>query len=95
MSITTDQVQHVARLARLHVDAADTESLAEDLNGILDLVDQMASCNTDGVEPMANPFDAVQRLRDDNVTEVDQREQLQAGAPATERGLYLVPRVID
>ena len=59
------------------------------------LVDDMAAVDTEGVEPMANPFDATQPLRADEITEPDRREALQNGAPATERGLYLVPRVID
>ncbi|HAS75845.1 MAG TPA: Asp-tRNA(Asn)/Glu-tRNA(Gln) amidotransferase GatCAB subunit C, partial [Marinobacter adhaerens] len=70
-------------------------ALEKDLGNILDLVDQLAAADTDSVEPMAHPLNAVQRLRADEVTETNQREAFQAIAPATENGLYLVPRVIE
>jgi aspartyl-tRNA(Asn)/glutamyl-tRNA(Gln) amidotransferase subunit C len=95
MSIRIDEVRHVARLARLAIDETQGHAFAAELSSILGLVGQMSQRNTDGVEPMANPFDATQRLRPDAVTESDSRDQLQAGAPALEDGLYLVPRVID
>mgnify|MGYP001005772888 CR=1 FL=1 len=70
-------------------------ALETDLGNILDLVDQLGAADTDSVEPMAHPLNAVQRLRADEVTETNQREAFQAIAPATENGLYLVPRVIE
>ena len=95
MSIDVAQVRHVARLARLALDDETAEKLAGELGSILAMVDDMAAIDTEGVEPMANPFDATQPLRTDEITEPDRREVLQNGAPATERGLYLVPKVID
>jgi aspartyl-tRNA(Asn)/glutamyl-tRNA(Gln) amidotransferase subunit C len=95
MPIKEEQVRHVARLARLALDDRATANMAHGLNGILELVDQMNSRDTRDVQPMAHPFDATQRLREDVVSETDERETLQQGAPATEGGLYLVPRVID
>lgn len=95
MSIDVAQVRHVARLARLALDDETAEQLTGELGSILAMVDDMAAIDTKGVEPMANPFDATQPLRTDEITELDRREVLQNGAPATERGLYLVPKVID
>lgn len=95
MSIDVAQVRHVARLARLALDDETAEQLTGELGSILAMVDDMAAIDTEGVEPMANPFDATQPLRTDEITELDRREELQNGAPATERGLYLVPKVID
>jgi aspartyl-tRNA(Asn)/glutamyl-tRNA(Gln) amidotransferase subunit C len=77
------------------VDDEQVSALEKDLGNILDLVDQLAAADTDSVEPMAHPLNAVQRLRADEVTETNQREAFQAIAPATENGLYLVPRVIE
>jgi aspartyl-tRNA(Asn)/glutamyl-tRNA(Gln) amidotransferase subunit C len=82
-------------LARIRVDDEQVSALEKDLGNILDLVDQLAAADTDSVEPMAHPLNAVQRLRADEVTETNQREAFQAIAPATENGLYLVPRVIE
>ncbi len=95
MSLDTDDVIAIARLARLKIDDADVPRYAANLSSILDLVEQMNSVNTEGVVPMSHPLDVVQRLRDDAVTEGDQRDEFQAVAPATEDGLYLVPKVIE
>ena len=95
MSIEVDQVKKIARLASLSVDDADLQSYATNLSNILDMVEQMNAIDTTGVTPMSHPFDAVQRLRDDVVTEVDRREAFQKIAPETEDGLYLVPKVIE
>ena len=95
MSLDTDDVIAIARLARLKIDDADVPHYAANLSSILDLVEQMNSVNTEGVVPMSHPLDVVQRLRDDAVTEGDQRDEFQAVAPATEDGLYLVPKVIE
>ena len=70
-------------------------ALQSDLNAVLDLIDRLQSVDTSGVEPMTHPLDMALRLRDDMVTETDARQALQAGAPSTEAGLYLVPRVIE
>jgi len=95
MSLTVDDVNKIAYLARLGIDAQDTESYAKDLSGMLDLVAQMGAVNTDGVTPMAHPLDQMQRLRPDQVSETNNREAFQAIAPQVEAGLYLVPKVIE
>lgn len=95
MSISREDIEKVALLARIRVDEEQIPALEKDLGNILTLVDQLAAADTDNVEPMAHPLDAVQRLRPDEVTESNQREAFQAIAPATENGLYLVPRVIE
>ncbi|MBI43274.1 Asp-tRNA(Asn)/Glu-tRNA(Gln) amidotransferase subunit GatC [uncultured Marinobacter sp.] len=95
MSISREDIEKVALLARIRVDDAQIPALEKDLGNILTLVDQLAAADTDNVEPMAHPLDAVQRLRPDEVTESNQREAFQAIAPATENGLYLVPKVIE
>ena len=95
MTISRKDIEKVAVLARIRVDEEQISALEKDLGNILDLVDQLGAADTDAVEPMAHPLDAVQRLRADEVTETNQREAFQAIAPATENGLYLVPRVIE
>lgn len=95
MSLDRSDVEKIAHLARLQIAEQDIPQYTENLTNILQLVDQLQAVNTTGVEPMAHPLDAVQRLRADDVTEPDQRAQLQAHAPAVEDGLFLVPRVIE
>ncbi len=95
MSISREDIEKVAVLARIKVDDEQVSALEADLGNILDLVDQLGAADTEGVAPMAHPLDAVQRLRADEVTETDQRAAFQAIAPATEDGLYLVPKVIE
>ena len=95
MSLDTDDVKAIARLARLKIDEADVPIYATNLSSILDLVEQMNSVDTEGVVPMSHPLDVVQRLREDVVSETDEREAFQQLAPATQDGLYLVPKVIE
>jgi aspartyl-tRNA(Asn)/glutamyl-tRNA(Gln) amidotransferase subunit C len=95
VTISRKDIEKVAVLARIQVDDAQVSALEKDLGNILDLVDQLSAADTESVEPLAHPLDAVQRLRPDEVTETDQRAEFQAIAPATENGLYLVPRVIE
>jgi aspartyl-tRNA(Asn)/glutamyl-tRNA(Gln) amidotransferase subunit C len=95
VTISRKDIEKVAVLARIRVDEEQVSALEKDLGNILDLVDQLAAADTANVEPLAHPLDAVQRLRADEVTESNQREAFQAIAPATENGLYLVPRVIE
>lgn len=95
MTISRKDIEKVAVLARIRVDETQVTALEKDLGNILNLVDQLSAADTSAVEPMAHPLDAVQRLRPDEVTEQNQREAFQAIAPATEGGLYLVPRVIE
>jgi len=95
MSLDSDDVKAIARLARLKIDEADVPLYATNLSNILDLVEQMNSVDTTGVVPMSHPLDVSQRLREDEVTEEDQRDDFQGVAPATQDGLYLVPKVIE
>ena len=95
MSIEVDEVKKIARLACLDVKEEDIQSYATNLSNILDLVEQMNAVDTSGVTPMSHPFDAVQRMREDVVTDHDRREDFMAIAPKTEDGLYLVPKVIE
>lgn len=95
MSLDADDVKKIAYLARLKIDEADIPGYVSNLSSILDLVEQMSSVDTEGVLPMSHPMDAVQRLREDKVTEKDQRDNFQQIAPQTEDGLYLVPKVIE
>ena len=95
MSLVHDQVRRLARLSRIAMRPEETEPVLERLNRVLGLVDEMRRVDTGGVTPMAHPLDAEQRLREDNVTETDRHELYQSAAPAVERGLYLVPKVIE
>lgn len=95
MSLQQDDVQNIAHLARLAIAREDVPRYAEELSGILHLVEEMNRAETQGVEPLAHPLDAAQRLRPDEVTEADQRARFQAVAPQVEAGLYLVPKVIE
>lgn len=95
MTISREDIEKVAVLARIRLEEEQIPALEKDLGNILELVNQLSAADTDSVEPMAHPLNAVQRLRPDVVTEIDQREAFQAIAPATENGLYLVPRVIE
>ena len=95
MALSPRNVKDIAYLARLGVDADKLENYASEISNILSLVEQMSLVDTSGVEPMAHPLHAVQKLRADNVSEADQREKLQYGAPAVEKGLFLVPKVIE
>lgn len=95
MSLKVEDVRGIARLARIKIADDDIEAYAGELSGILDFVDRLNAANTNTVKPMAHPLDQVQRLRMDEVTESDQRTLFQSIAPEVERGLYLVPRVIE
>ncbi len=95
MALEQTDVQRAAHLARLALDDADAARYVDDLGRILEMVDQLQAVDTQGVAPLAHPLDATQRLRADEVTESDQRDHFQQGAPAVENGLYLVPRVVE
>lgn len=95
MSLDKKTVQEIAVLSRLSVSDPESEELARDLSNILDMVEQMNSVDTSGIEPMAHPMDLAARLRDDVVTESDDRQSYQAIAPEVESGHYLVPKVIE
>ena len=95
MSLDAADVEKIAHLARLGIDAADVPEYARNLSDILAFVEQLNTADTAGVEPLAHPLEAVQRVRPDTVTETDERENFQQVAPQTEAGLYLVPKVIE
>ena len=95
MALSKKEIEKIAFLARIRVDQAGIDALETELTNILGLVDQLQAADTDTVEAMAHPLDAAQRLRPDEVTESNRRDAYQATAPATENGLYLVPRVIE
>ncbi len=95
MSLTSDDVKKVARLARLAMTETEIQAAHAQMTGIFGLIEDMQAINTDGIEPMSHAQDLAQRLREDAVTETDQRELFQSVAPQVEKGLYLVPQVIE
>ena len=95
MALERSDVEKIAHLARLGLNDADLPQTTATLNSILGLIDAMQAVDTEGIEPLAHPLEATQRLRADVVSETNQREAYQAIAPAVENGLYLVPKVIE
>ena len=95
MSLDKDQVQHIAMLARLRLADDEFEETVDKLSRIVDFVDQLSTAATDDVTPMAHPLNLSQRLRADEVSETDARDDLQKNAPEVADGLYLVPKVIE
>ena len=95
MALTPDDVRRIAQLARLRVDDAQAHAMLAELNAIFRMIAEMEAVDTSGVGPMSHPRDVSQRLRADDVTEPDRRDELLPLAPATAGGLYLVPRVIE
>lgn len=95
MSIGQDDIEKIAQLARIRIADEEISQVTQRITEILRMVDQLQAADTRGVEPMANPLDAIQRLRPDEITEGNRRDEFQAIAPAVENGLYLVPRVIE
>ncbi len=95
MSLTHQDVRKVARLARLAMSETEIETARSQLSGIFDLIAEMQAVDTTGIAPMSHAQDLPQRLREDKVTETNQRELFQSLAPQIEAGLYLVPQVIE
>lgn len=95
MALTAADVAKIAHLARLQLTPEEEGRVTDRLNDILGLIDRLQAADTAGIEPMAHPVDATQPLREDAVTEQDHRDEYQKIAPATEAGLYLVPKVIE
>ena len=89
------EIDKVATLARLRVSPAEADEVSVRIGEILAMIDQMQAIDTTGVKPLAHPLDAVQRLRADEVTEADSRDELLALAPANRNGMFVVPKVID
>lgn len=95
MSLGKSEVEYISNLAAIDVKENEVDEVAAKLSNILDLFSQMQAADTSDVAPMAHPLDQVQRLRKDEVTEIDQHEKLQSVAPAVEQDMYLVPQVIE
>lgn len=95
MAITLEDVENIAHLARLQLSPTEKQEALSSITNILQVIDQMQSIDTTGIEPLAHAYEAAQRLRDDVVTEKNQRITLLALAPSTERGLFLVPKVLE
>ena len=99
MSLTSQDIDRIANLARLALQPAEAAHMREQINGFFSIVEAMQSVDTTGVQPLAHPVAAIQevqlRLREDVVSEPNNREANQQSAPAVERGLFLVPKVIE
>ncbi|MFO1246340.1 MAG: Asp-tRNA(Asn)/Glu-tRNA(Gln) amidotransferase subunit GatC [Ramlibacter sp.] len=99
MALTPQDIHRIANLARLELRSDESERMLTQINGFFDIVEQMRAVDTTGLEPLAHPVAAIQdialRLRDDVVSEPDNRDANQQSAPAVERGLFLVPKVIE
>jgi aspartyl-tRNA(Asn)/glutamyl-tRNA(Gln) amidotransferase subunit C len=95
MSVTSQQVRHIAKLARIGMSDAEIEALVPEINNILGWVEQLGEVNTDGVEPLATVIDQKMRLRDDAVTAGNIRDAILANAPEAQHGFFAVPKVIE
>ena len=95
MSVSNDQVRHIAKLARIAMSDEEIERLAPELNNILGWVEQLGEVNTDGIEPLTAVIDQKLRLRDDIVTEGNIRDEVLANAPEAQHGFFAVPKVIE
>ncbi len=99
MSLTASDIGRIAHLARLELSGEESERMLTKINGFFEIVEQIRAVDTSGVEPLAHPFATVHdvqlRLADDTASESDRRDANQRSAPAVERGLFLVPRVIE
>ena len=95
MTLSTEDIEKLAVLSRIQIETSSIGSISERLHSVLDLVNQLGEADTSMVEPMAHPLSAIQRARDDGITETDMRERFQSLSQHTHDGLYLVPKVID
>jgi aspartyl-tRNA(Asn)/glutamyl-tRNA(Gln) amidotransferase subunit C len=95
MSIERSEIEKLATLSRIAINEETISEVSQRLGSVLELVDQLQAVNTEGVDAMSHPMQATQRLREDEVSELNRREALQAIAPETEDGLFLVPKVIE
>ena len=95
MGFDKSEVEKIAALAKLHLNEDEQVEVAKRIRDILTLIDEMQSVETEAIDPMAHPLDAEQRLRNDEVTEAESRDELQSLAPQVLDGFYLVPRVIE
>ena len=95
MSVNTEQVRHIAKLARIQMSDAEIDALVPELNNILGWVEQLGEVDTDGIEPLTAVIDQKLRLRDDVVNDGDRRDAVLANAPEAEHGFFAVPKVIE
>jgi aspartyl-tRNA(Asn)/glutamyl-tRNA(Gln) amidotransferase subunit C len=95
MSVSPEQVRHIAKLARIAMSDEEIERLVPELNNILGWVEQLSEVDTEGVEPLSTVIDQKLRLRDDVVTEGDIRNEVLANAPEAQHGFFAVPKVIE
>ena len=95
MSVSPEQVRHIAKLARIAMSEEELEKLVPELNNILGWVEQLGEVNTEGVEPLATVIDQKLRLRDDVVDDGDIRDAILANAPEAQHGFFAVPKVIE
>jgi len=95
MALNLDDIKRIAHLARIEVSDNEAQETLNKLSGILGLIEQMQAVDTTGIAPMSHSQDVTQRLREDVVTQTNQRELFQSIAPETQDGLYLVPKVIE
>jgi len=95
LSINKDEIKYLSLLSRMDIDKNEIKDIEEKLTKIIDFVDQLQTISTDDIEPMAHPLNQSQRLRIDEVTETNDRENIQKNAQQIEKGMYLVPKVID
>jgi aspartyl-tRNA(Asn)/glutamyl-tRNA(Gln) amidotransferase subunit C len=95
VSVTPEQVRHIAKLARIAMSDAEIEAMVPELNNILSWVEHLSEVDTEGVEPLTAVIENHLRLRDDVVTDSDRREEILANAPAAEHGFFAVPKVIE
>jgi len=95
MAIEQGEVEKIAELARIRISKEEIGDVTQRITEVLQMVNQLQAVDTRDIEPMANPLDATQRLRPDEVTQSNRRDAFQAIAPAVENGLYLVPKVIE
>jgi aspartyl-tRNA(Asn)/glutamyl-tRNA(Gln) amidotransferase subunit C len=99
MALTSQDIARIANLARLQLSSSESERMLTKINGFFELVEQMKLVDTTGISPLAHPVEVIQevalRLRDDVASEPNNRDMHQRSAPAVERGLFLVPKVIE
>ena len=95
MSINKDQIKYLSLLSRMDIQESEINDVEEKLTKIIDFVDQLQSIDTDEIEPMAHPLNQSQRLRTDKVIEENNRDKIQKNTESTERGMYIVPKVIE
>ena len=95
MSVDTETVRKVAKLARIAVQEDELEPLAKEISGILDWVEQLQELDVDGVEPMTSAVPMRLKRREDVVTDGDRRDDILGNAPDAREGFFAVPKVVE